>query len=98
MRKLILALSLVGLLIGCAQLQTGKQAFLACKADPVCWEEAKHDAQQGQTIGATVGASVPVPGGAAAGAILGYGIMLAVSAIRGGLKLIKKPEITQPTG
>lgn len=96
MKKLYLIFLLAFLLIGCAVLKTGKEAWLACQHDPVCIQEAKANANKGKEIGQTVGASITVPGGAVAGAILGYGVLFAFSMIKGGLGLIKKKEEVQP--
>ena len=90
MRRLIPSIILaVFLLSGCMVIREYVADAKACAADPVCLEKAKASGAKGKEIGEILGASIPVPGGAAAGAIGGYGIMFLIALLRGGKNLKK---------
>ena len=93
MKKLTLLFAVL-LVIGCAQVREHVDYVKLCLQDPACRAEAQESAKQGKEVGAIAGASVPVPGGAAAGALLGYGSVLLFSLWKGGKK---KNEETHPT-
>ena len=94
MNKVFCSLFLLFILVGCQTVKEHTDYVKACIEDPVCLDQAKESAKEGREIGTVVGASIPLPGGAAIGALAGYGIMLLWSLIKGGKK--KNEETITP--
>jgi len=91
MRKLILGVTLIFLITGCAFLKDQKLNFDTCMADPDCKSQAEAWQDRVETSSVIIASAVPVPGAAAAPKVLGY-IALGLAALIGGRSLRKKKE------
>jgi hypothetical protein len=89
MRRLILAASLIAILSGCSFLEARKSDLLACKSDPVCYEQAKSWQGKTESVATVVSAMVPAPGAAAAPKVIGYASFL-LAMLLGGHAINKK--------
>lgn len=89
MRKLILGVTLIVLISGCAFLKEQKLNFDTCMEDVDCKSQAEGWKDRVETASVVIASAVPVPGAAAAPKVLGY-IALGIAALIGGRALNKK--------
>ena len=89
MRKIILGISLIFLISGCAFLKQQKLNFDTCMADVDCKSQAEAWQDRVEASSVIIASAVPVPGAAAAPKVLGY-LALGVAALIGGRALNKK--------
>lgn len=88
MRKLLLILSTLFLLSGCALIQAQKDNWEACKADPSCYASAEKWKETGQVVGGLAGSAFP--GAAMPAQQAGGWIAFALAMLVGGHALKKK--------
>ena len=91
MRKIILVVSFLFLISGCAFLKDQKSNFDACMADAECKAQAESWQGRTETASTIIASAVPVPGAAAAPKVLGY-IALGIAGLIGGRALNKKKK------
>jgi len=89
MRKIVLGISLLFLISGCAFLQDQKANFDACMADAECKAQAESWQDRTEAASTIIASAVPVPGAAAAPKIFGY-VALGIAGLVGGRALRKK--------
>lgn len=90
MRKLILFISVLVLLSGCAFIKSQKENWDACKSNPQCMEDARRWQESGEMVGGIAGSVVP---GAAMPAQKGLGYAaFAIAMLLGGHALNKKKD------
>lgn len=91
MKRIVLGISLIFLISGCAFLGEQKANFEACMADAECKASAESWQDRTETASTIIASAVPVPGAAAAPKVLGY-IALGIAGLIGGRALNKKKK------
>jgi len=86
MRKLFLSLSILFLLVGCAQLKQAKVDATACMVDPVCRAEAVKQAEIAKGIAKDISGVSPIPLSTNVVGGVAYGVALLISWIKLGKK------------
>lgn len=90
MKRLTVVMIFALTLSGCAFLEARKADWQACKADPVCVQDAKKWQATGEMVGGLAGSVVP--GAAMPAQKVGGYIALAIAMLIGGHAITKKKE------